>query len=634
MCGIAGIFYEKQTEVSAQLLTAMNGCIAHRGPDSEGVWTSDHVGLAHRRLSIIDTSVENTQPLHDSSGQYSLVFNGEIYNYLDIRRTLSEKGVTFKTSGDSEALLEAYKLWGKSCIDRIEGMFAFAIWDGVKKELFCARDRLGKKPFFYAHIPDSLGGGIAFASEPQAIVVVPGVDKSINKKALKKFLTLGYSLGEQTLWNGVRRLLPGHALTASPSSPLKIYEYYDFLPAFSDKTRRPIDDMAEELRGLLDECVQTRLQSDVPFGMFLSAGLDSNSVLSSMTRFLKPRDVQTFSIGFGEKSYDESSVAAQIARETGTTHQTFVLDPDQIDLEKILDRAGQEPLADASFIATYCLAQNTARHVKMVLTGDGGDELFAGYPTYIANKIHNAVSPVLPDSFWRFLHGMAERHIPVKFERMSFDFKVKQFLRGLSLDARRAHFSWRVILGEKKLDGLFNPDFHAPSGWEDVYEEFEPYYEKAKHLSPLDQSLYVDAKTWMVDSVLVKVDRATMTHGVEARSPFLDRRMAEFAARLPDSYKLAGTNKKRILKHAMAPRLSNLVFNQPKRGFSVPISKWMEKAMKSIILEIESDPHIASIFDRNALSSLLREQHFRIKDHSLTLLNIVILSRWLRKQAV
>lgn len=631
MCGIAGIFLQKRPVERSMLVTLSQG-LAHRGPDAEGIWCDGPVGFVHRRLSIIDTSDASNQPLFDNSRQFAMVFNGEIYNYKPLRSELQSKGAVFLTQGDGEVLLEAYKYWGQDCVNKIEGMFAFAIWDMKEQTIFCARDRMGKKPFFYSMFQDADGGGFAFSSEPRALSMLPGVRRDVDINSLHKYIALGYSIGKDTLWQGIKRLSPGHTLFMKRAGAAKIREFYDFLPAFSQKTGASFQEASEQLWELLNKCVEDRMQSDVPFGAFLSAGLDSNSVLSSMKSIIGPEKVQSFTIGFSEKSYDESSVAAEAAQAMGISHKTFLLDPEKIDLDRILDKAGEEPLADASFIATYCLSQYTRQDVKMVLTGDGGDELFAGYPTYIANKIHRTLSPILPSFAWGGAHKLAEGILPVSFKRMSFEFKVKQFLRGLAMDAPRAHFSWRVLMSDQGLGALFNQDVHRSSIWENVYSEFEPHFKKASHLSPLDQTLYVDAKTWMVDSVLVKVDRASMAHGLEARSPFLDHKMVEFAASLPESYKLSGVNKKRILKNAARPHIPGLIFNQKKRGFSVPVSYWMDRLIEANILEIKGSSFLASIFDQNTVSRLVEEHRARARNHGLTLLNIIILSKWLKQQ--
>lgn len=622
MCGIAG-WISPAGQQTKDISAFMTKALAHRGPDARGIWQSEGgvVTLVNTRLSIIDLTRASDQPFVDDSGNFVIVFNGEIYNYKDLKKELEARGARFRTNCDTEVLLEAYKEWGPDCLQRFIGMFAFAIWDRQAKRLFLARDRIGKKPLFYAPLPE---GGFAFASEPQALLGFDQIDKTPHDKALQAYLLLGYSTGEQTGWRGIKRLLPAHAMTIDASFQMRIWRYWDLLPHFQNKTTISENEAAEKLRSLLDDAVRYRMEVDVPYGVFLSGGMDSSAVLASMVARNGAALTKTFSIGFTDPLYDESGLAAKTAQHFGTEHFTFMLDPAQLDIEPILSRAALEPLADVSMIPTYEVARQTRQHVKMVLTGDGGDEMFAGYPTYVADALHRKISPFVP-----FMPDL-----PQPAKRRSVYYKLYQFLQGLPLDARRAHFSWRVFRSEKNWRNLLSDRFGADFSWEDVYQLFDPYYEEAKDLSPLDQALYVDIKTWLVDSVMVKADRATMSHGLEAAAPLLDHRIAEFAASLPEDMKLKPNglryHMKHILRESQRSRLPEFLFNQPKRGFSVPVSSWFNSHLKDHVADAIHAPKMDHYFNIRALQQLW-DEHRNGRDHGLTLLNIILMARWLNQ---
>jgi len=626
MCGIAG-WLNFSGDTDRGILKAMNAGIAHRGPDADDVWQDGSIGLCHRRLAIIDLSPTNDQPLHDTSGRYVIVFNGEIYNYIELREELEAKGVSFKTKGDTEVFLEAYKQWGAECLNRALGMFAFAIWDRSEKTLFLARDPIGKKPMFYSTMN---GKGFAFASEPSGLVANTQVDRTRNQSAMRKFLVLGYTTGEETVWKGIRRLLPAHAMIVTAGGNIKTWCYKDLVKSYETKRRfSSTEEAVGEFNRILDDATRIRCRSDVPYGLLLSGGLDSNSVLASMARAIGADKTRTFSVGFAEKDYDESALAARSAKHFGTDHTTFTLDPASIDLNKILSKMGQEPLADVSFIPTYCLSHETRKQVKMVLTGDGGDELFAGYPSYVANRIRRHLNWALPDKAWKTIYEQADKNLPSSHKRMNLTFKLRQFLRGMSLDSGRAHFSWRLTMAETGWQNLFTPEFAESFSWEEVNADFAPHFEKAKHLSPLDRALYVDTKTWLTDCVMVKADRATMANGLEARAPLLDIRMVDFAAGLPDHLKLDFLNsKKKIIKLAQKDRLPEFLFSQKKRGFSVPVSQWMEGSLSEFARDLIKDS--GGVFKSSAVETFYADHTNNRSNNGLALFNMMILGQWLK----
>ncbi len=626
MCGIAG-WLNFSGNTGLNVLKSMNSGIAHRGPDADDVWQDGPIGLCHRRLAIIDLSPTNDQPLHDTSGRYIIVFNGEIYNYIELRAELEAKGVSFKTQGDTEVVIESYKQWGHDCLNKFIGMFAFAIWDKTERNLFLARDPIGKKPMFYSMLG---GDGFAFASEPSGLLGNPQVDKSRNEASIRKFLVLGYTTGAETVWKGIKRLLPAHAMVVTAGGSVKAWCYKDLVKSYENKRSfTSVEEASYEFNKILDDATKIRCRADVPYGLFLSGGLDSNSVLASMVKAIGAGQTKTFSIGFQESEYDESALAARSAKHFGTHHTTFRLDPDNIDLGKILSKMGQEPLADVSFIPTYMLAQETRKHVKMVLTGDGGDELFAGYPTYVANRMRRGVNWALPNSIWKKIYNIADDKLPAGQGRMSLAFKLRQFLRGASLDEGRAHFSWRLTMADTAWQNLFSKEFAESFSWEEVYADFAPHFEKVKYLSALDRALYVDTKTWLVDSVMVKADRATMANSLEARAPLLDIRMVDFAASLPDHLKLDFMNvKKKMIRVAQKERLPEFLFTEKKRGFSVPVSKWMGGSLGSFAQDAIANS--GGIFDSSKLQDFYDDHVNGRRENGLALFHTIVLSQWLK----
>jgi len=601
MCGIAGVIGAVDLLKMDKALDAM----AHRGPDARGVWHDGDVALGHVRLAIIDLDEAANQPMVD--GDFVLIFNGEIYNYKTLRNELAPLGATFKTQSDSEVLLQAYKYWGKDCLSKLNGMFAFAIWDKRTKTLFAARDRMGKKPFFYSHTTEH---GFVFTSEPQALLAL--APSSYHHKAVQAYAVLGYSTGEQSVWKNIKRLEAGHYLEMR-GSELDIKPYWSLLDSYRDKVSISEGEAIEELNGLIDDATALRMQADVPYGLFLSGGIDSNAVLASMVKAIGAEKTRALSIGFDEAAYDEADFAMRSAEHFGAHFTRFQFTPDSVPFEDIFAAAGAEPLADASILPSYVLAGEARKYVKMVLTGDGGDELFAGYPTYVADALHRTLSPFVP-----FMPPLPEPKA-----RRTFYFKLHQFLKGLPMDGRRAHFSWRIYESAKTWGDLFIEDFDI----EDVYALFDRHYEDAKDLSPPDQALYVDTKTFLVDSVMVKADRATMAHGLEARAPLLDYRIVEFAARLPDDMKLRGRQGKYILRKAQRSRLPAFLFDAPKRGFSVPISDWLRGRLHGVMRSCLGNGALDPFIDPSKLQSVVRDHESRSRDHGLTLFTLMALAK-------
>lgn len=627
MCGIAGsISFADPVDLRA--VQAMTDAIAHRGPDASGIKALGPVVLGHRRLSIIDTSASNNQPLSDKTEQLWISFNGEIYNFQEIASELEKLGSTFRTKGDTEVILEAYKHWGVDCIKRFNGMFVFALWDVNKQRLLIARDRMGEKPLFYSRLKN---GGIAFASEPSALLKHPQVESGVDAVALGQYLSLNYTIGERHLLQGVRRLPPGHFLLIDANtSEITPRRYWDLSEHFKNKRQfRSEAEAAEELREMIDRAVSACLISDVPVGAFLSGGLDSSSVVASMLKALPASQVKTFTIGFGESSFDEVDDARFVADSLKVDHSSEILAPDLSNLLKNFIAAAAEPVADTSFLPTYLLAQFARKKITVALSGDGGDELFAGYETYAADRVHDMMKWI-PD--WAAKSMLAAAHaLPVTHNKVSFDYKLRQFLPGLAMSSGRAHYSWRNIFNAEEKSALMRPEWRELIERADPFQQFETYLNEVEGCHYLDQAMYMDIKTFLPDDILVKVDRATMSHGLESRAPFLDHRLVEFAASLPLDYKMKGMRKKHLLKETMKNALPARVIDKKKQGFSAPVSSWLDGPLKSFADDVLSDALLADWFDTSYIEQLRIQHSRRIKDNGYKLFGLVCFGIWLRQ---
>lgn len=600
----------------------------HRGPDASGVEACGPVALGHKRLSIIDVAERSNQPLTDHTGACTVVFNGEIYNYKALRADLKAAGAVFQTAGDTEVILEAYKAWGLDCLERLDGMFAFALWDRTERHLFMARDRMGEKPLFYAQ---PRPGELLFASEPGALALDQRIGRSIDPIALGHFLALNYTLGERSLFEGVLRLAPAHALVAKQGRAPQIWRYWDLAQHFKNKrTGLTPAQAAEELLAAIDRAVETRMVSDVPLGAFLSGGVDSATVIASMAQLRQPPTVSTFSVGFEDDSFSELDQASASARALGVTHRDEVVMPDRDEIMLALRRAAEEPLADTSVLPTFYLSKFARRNVKVVLSGDGGDECFGGYETYSADQLHHALR-WLPGACSKWLHSMVDRYWPVSFNRVSFDYKLRQFLAGLSLPSDRAHYFWREIQSIDERCRLVKADLSQTirSGAADAFSQFANHFVEVRNCHYLDQSMYIDMKTWLPDAILVKVDRASMASSLEARAPFLDHRLVELAASLPVDMKVRGRTKKYLLKKSQEHRLPASVLRRRKQGFSAPVTHWLNGPLHEMARDTLSSEAIGHLFEKDAIDRLWQEQMQGIRDNGMKLLGLVCLGIWL-----
>jgi asparagine synthase (glutamine-hydrolysing) len=626
MCGINGKLSWVQPP-DPRLIGRMNDRLRHRGPDAEGVFTDGPIALGHRRLSVIDTSDAGTQPMQDTSGRYTIVFNGEIYNFPQLRAELVRKGARFASRTDTEVILEAYKCWGVDCVQRLNGMFAFALWDAPRQRLFLARDRLGKKPLFYFPHAD---GSLTFASEIKALRLEPAVPAQINLRALGQYLFLNYILSSEAILEGVRKLPAGHWMLVEQGQPLRIKRYWDLALHFQDKRRfRSEAEAAEALSALLQDAVRMRLLSDVPLGAFLSSGIDSASIVAAMASLLPAEDVKTYTIGFREPGYSELEGARETVARYGVSHYERVVDAAMADLLPKIVFYCDEPFADTSMIPMYYLAQFARESVTVCLSGDGGDELFAGYETYVADKLHH-MTRWLPHPLVSSLRASVEAFWPVGFGKVSLDYKLRRFLAGHAADTMAAHYSWRQILNLAQVRALVVPEL-AESILEGYpLPEFRRFYAEVPEAHYLDRLMYVDIKTWLVDDILVKVDRTTMAHSLEARAPLLDYRLVEFAAALPIEMKLKAFRKKYLLRKSHRALLPPAVLKRRKAGFNAPIAHWFGNGRGNDVAGVGIEALAGEWFQPAAVHALVDEHRRKCKDNSLALLALVNLHYWKR----
>lgn len=626
MCGIAGVIdYNRPPEPG--LVAMMLERLVHRGPDGDGVWRDQQACLGHRRLSILDLSANAGQPMLDDSGRYVITFNGEIYNFRALRQELLAAGEYFQTTGDTEVLLRLFRLKGPACLDQLNGMFAFAVWDRHTRTLFAARDRMGEKPFYYVELP---GGGIAFASEIEALQVHPHAGSEIDPCSLGRYLTTGYTFDERTILSSVRRLPPACSLHLAPGRPPVIREYWSLATAFRHHYAGSQKQAESELRDLLDDSTRLRLESDVPLGAFLSGGIDSAGVVDAMRQAVEPDNIRAYTIGFRERSYSEMDEALESAGVLGVALRQREVYPDvPADLPHIFGHAG-EPFADTSIIPTYYLAKFAREEVTVALSGDGGDELFAGYETYVADRLHGLLSR-LPRAALQALAGISEAVLPVTRNKVSLDYKIRQFANNAHLDFRRAHWSWRTIFDEAGRHEILTPDWARVAAREDGFDVVDRRFDEIAGAHPINQAMYVDMKTWLPDAILVKVDRATMASSLESRAPYLDHRLVEFAASLPVEWKLKGLNKKYILKRALSARLPETLLRRKKKGFNAPVAHWMVGPLKSTLMDAISSRAAREVINVSAAERLLAEHVRGSADHGFRLFNLLSLGVWLNR---
>ena len=584
MCGICGFQTARPERDDERVLRAMNERLRPRGPDEDGYYVHEGVALAMRRLCVIDLSGGH-QPLANEDGAVRIVFNGEIYNYRELRAELCRRGHRFATASDTEVIVHGYEEWGDAVVERLNGMFAFALWDTRDRSWLLARDRMGQKPLYYVHRP----GFFAFASEPKALLAHPRVGATLDPSALAQYLAFEYVPAPGCIFEGMRKLPPAHRMRVRGDA-LAVERYWE-IPARADAERAEGDygdDAAwvRELRRRLGVAVERQLVADVPLGCFLSGGLVSSALAVLMAERIPAKHVQTFAIGFTDRSFDESAHAAAVARHLGVEHHVQLMDGQAL-IDLLPDAAAfmDEPLGDGSVLPTYALARFARPHVTVALSGDGGDELLGGYPTLYADRWAERYRRAVPAPLHRALMAAAAR-LPVSLKDMSPDFKVRQFLRGAPLPPDVRHFGWVGSFLPREIAALLRPEVRGSALAEDPYAPVARELAEGPRREGLDRLLFLYARFYLADDVLVKVDRATMASSLEGRSPFLDPDFIRFSAALPARLKVRGHGTKLALRAAFADALPPEILARPKKGFGMPVGRWLRGPLRPLLDEL------------------------------------------------
>ena len=622
MCGICGVFNIGTGEpVPVPLLKKMADTITHRGPDDEGFFSDGPVGLAHRRLSIIDVEGGH-QPQTNENQSVWVVFNGEIYNFQELRDFLLKKGHTFKTRSDTEVIVHLYEEKGEECFKYLRGMFAIALWDSQKRQLILARDRVGKKPLFYAHTREK----VVFGSEMKAVLAVPEVSRGIDLTALSDYFSLLYVPSPKSIFEAVRKVLPGHYVVISERG-LRDEEYWDI--DFSQTVLKSENAWCEQLMEAYYEAVKLRLISEVPLGAFLSGGIDSSSVVALMSK-ITGKPVITSSIGFQEKEFDELDYARQVATQFQSQHYEQVVRPDAVGITEKLAWYYDEPFADSSAVPTYYVSKLAREHVTVALSGDGGDEFFAGYRRYIFDNREELVRSRLPAWLRRSVFGTLGALYP-KADWAPRVFRGKATFENLACSHIEAYFRSISAVRPEVKQRLLHPDVQDALEAYDTVQVLRSYYDSARGADPISRILYVDVKTYMTDDILVKVDRASMAHSLEVRAPILDHPFMELAASIPSSLKLRGTTGKYIFKKSLEGTLSNDILYRSKMGFAVPLERWFRVELKDMAYAILFKEKTHPYLDMKTVETLWREHQSGLRNRATELWTIFMYRMWERQ---
>jgi len=617
MCGIAGkLNFDTQNKIAFPEIKKMTDVISHRGPDDEGFYISQNVGLGFRRLSIIDLTTGH-QPLSNEDETIWIVFNGEIYNYQELRENLTKQGHVFKTNSDTETIVHLYEQHGTGCVQYLRGMFAFCIWDDKKKQLFCARDRFGIKPFYYYSDNEKF----LFASEIKAILQDSTVDKDLSYDALNSYFAFGYITSDLSIYKKIKKLRPAHYLLLSFNREVTIETHRYWNIQFDPNYSISEEQWAEELEQTFSEVVKQHMISDVPLGAFLSGGIDSTSVVAMMAKN-STRPIKTFSIGFREEKYNELVYARQTAKKYGCEHHEFTVEPDSVNLLPKLVCIYDEPFADISAIPTYYVSKFAREYVTVALSGDGGDELFAGYNIYSYLKRirkYNFSSPAINTFIWGSIHKMVPEHVSGK--------GLMYFLSKNPNDLG-AHVCIWTKNERKKLiiqDGQQEVINASELFKRDILRE-----SKKDFISNLQ---YLDLRTYMVDDILTKVDRASMINSLEVRVPFLDHKFAELSFKIPSQLKMKDQTKKYIFKHAMKPFLSANILNNAKKGFDVPLSAWFRGSLKEFVNDtlITNNPLLAGYLNKDYVRNVINDNTAGMRDFSRKIWSLLFFEEWLKQ---
>jgi asparagine synthase (glutamine-hydrolysing) len=625
MCGIAGLYYPATPKpVDPARIRAMADAQAHRGPDGSGVWTAPGIGLGHRRLAIIDPA-GSPQPMSSADGALTVTYNGEIYNFAELRAELQAQGAVFVTSGDTEVLLHGWNAWGPAMLERLNGMFAFALHDARRQCLFLARDRLGVKPLHYAELSD---GGVAFASELKGLLAHPLLRREPDVRAIEDFMAFGYVPDDACIVSGVKKLAAGHALLIERGKPVPAPSRWWGVD-FSRRANGSVKALEEELVALMRTAVRSRMVSDVPLGAFLSGGVDSSAVVALMAE-ASGRAVKTCTIGFEETGHDERCYAAQVAARFATDHRERVVAPDDFALIDTLVAAFDEPFADASALATYRVCELAREQVTVALSGDGADEAFAGYRRYKFQAVEERVRGLLPAHLRVRVFGALGRAYP-KADWAPRPLRAKSTFLALAEDGGEAYARAVGVTSPEVRAVLFSDAAKHALGGHRAEDRYVRSMRDAPARDAIDRAQYADFQHWLPGDILTKTDRTSMAVGLEAREPLLDYRLVEFAASLPASMRLRGGQGKWLMKRAMERHLPKEILYRPKMGFVTPVSAWFRGALAGEAARLAKSRVLAEWFTPAAIATLAADHGAGRAEHGRTLWQLVMLERSLQR---
>ena len=635
MCGIVGIFATKpENNIDETLLQAMNDVQIHRGPDGDGIYIDEQVGLGHRRLSIIDLS-GGAQPMYSADDQVVIVYNGEVYNFSEVREELTALGYSFNTHSDTEVLLNAWHAWKEESIHHFRGMFAFAIWDKREQQLTIVRDRLGIKPLFYTILED---GRFLFASELKSIMVEKAASREMDTQAVEDYFALGYVPDPKTIFKGIHKLPPGNYLQIK-SGDLKpqVTQYWDV--PFKDTVEKTETEIKEKLLEILSEAIEGRMIADVPLGAFLSGGVDSSGVVALMSKLSESngehKPVETCSISFGSKKFNESEYAQMIAKRYKTKHHSEQVGADDFDLIDQLAAIYDEPYADSSAIPTYRVCELARKHVTVSLSGDGADELMSGYRRHRFAYYENKVRSKIPSCIRKPLFGLLGKFYP-KFDWLPQMFRAKSTFQSLAMDDAEGYLHAVSFVPEAWRDKLFSSKFKQELDGYSVKKFFKQEMDKCPKKDSLSRIQYVDLKTYLPGDILTKVDRASMAHSLEVRVPILDHKFVEWISGVKPEFKVKDNEGKYIFKKALEPMVPEEILYRPKMGFSVPLAEWFRGPLKdrlrdALLGNVLKD---TGIFDMEYIKWLVDQHQSGLRDFSTLLWSLLMFEAFCRKTFV
>jgi asparagine synthase (glutamine-hydrolysing) len=628
MCGIVGIFDTRGARaIDPALLKRMNETQHHRGPDEGDIYTEPGVGFGHRRLSVIDIA-SGQQPMFNAAGDVGVVFNGEIYNYPELTAELQELGYVFRTRSDTETIVHAWSAWGEACVDRLRGMFAICVWDRSRQTMFMARDRLGVKPFYYALLPD---GMFIFGSELKSLRAHPGLPREIDPRAVEDYFAYGYVPEPKTIYAGARKLSPGFMLTIDIGQPVPEPKQFWDVP-FKLHAPMSLQDAEGELIVRLREAVRIRLKAEVPLGAFLSGGVDSSAIVAMMAGLMK-EPVNTCSIAFRDKAFDESQYAGQVARQYQTEHHTETVDTDDYALLDTLADLYDEPYADSSAIPTYRVCQLARKRVTVALSGDGGDENLAGYRRYRYAMAEDSVRSKIPSGLRKLVFGPLGKYYP-KADWAPRVLRAKTTFEALSRDLVEGYFHGVSIMSDDMRAQLFSDKFRKNLQGYRAIDVMQGHAANAPTDDPLSMIQYLDMKTYLPGDILTKVDRASMAHALEVRVPLLDHKLVEWISGLPPSMKLHGSEGKYIFKKSLESYLPDDILYRKKMGFAVPLAGWFRGPLRERVRESLLGDTLAStgIFNTAFLARMVEQHESGRRDYSAPIWTVLMFEAFLRKE--